>query len=436
MSHEIDPKIEDFIDFIYQSPSPWHAVDVISKRLRAEGFLELLENNRWNVHFGGKYFVTRNGSSICAFIVPQSSFAKSLIIASHTDSPGFKLKPNAEFRKENMIMLGLEVYGSPLITSWLNRDLGIAGRIIHKDEKGTVSEELIILDEYPITIPQIAVHLDRQVNESGLLLNKQEHLAAIAALDVKNNVGKTSYLEERIKEKASYKELLGSDLFVFPLEKPTLIGYQRQMIAAYRIDNLGSAHAALIALLNGKEKNEKSDSLRLAVWWDNEEIGSETAQGAGSPFLSHVMERISLALGMDREDYLRSLSQSFCVSIDQTHGMHPNFAERHEPRHPVLLGRGVALKFNAQQRYATDARSSALIVDLCQKHNLSLQKFVTRGDTPCGTTIGPIHASNTGMATVDIGYPQLSMHSARELAACQDHLDMCTLLTTILNNVA
>jgi len=432
MNYKDSSQIQDYLEFLNQSPTAWHAVDQAIQKLLKAGFSELKEEESWQIAPGNKYFVVRNGSSLCAFIVPHQTPISAQAICSHTDSPSFKLKPNAEFRKENMLMLGVEIYGGPLLSSWLNRDLGLAGRVVYTDPNGKMQTELIRLDDHPLVIPQLAIHLDRQVNEQGLLLNKQEHLAALAALDYPTSI---PYLEIRVREKIKHCDrLLGTDLFLFPLESAALTGFRQQMLASYRIDNLGSMHASLTALLGSQ--NTSNDHLKMAVFWDNEEVGSETAQGAGSPFFSHVLERILLALDCGREEYLRLLRRSCSVSVDFAHALHPNYPEKHEPRHQPLLNKGIVLKANAQQRYATDAYSAAIIVKLCQQLNLSLQKFVSRGDIPCGTTIGPIHAGSTGISTVDIGCPQLSMHSCRELAGCQDHLDMCLLLKAFLEREA
>lgn len=422
--------MKNLIDFIHRSPTAWHAVAEATDTLQKAGFELLKEEEPWQLTPGGRYFTVRNGSSLCAFIIPQGALTAAKVVGSHTDSPGFKLKPKAEFRKENMIMLGIEVYGAPLITSWLNRDLGIAGRVLSVDANGKLEETLVRLDQHPVVIPQLAIHLDRQVNDNGLLLNKQEHLAALAAFS-EETTSTDSYLDPLIQEKIHGRRLLSSDLFLYPLEPPAFIGSQKQMLAAYRIDNLCSVHASLTALLRSLEPSHSQ--IKMAIMWDDEEIGSETAQGAGSPFASHILERIAIALGQSREHFLCLLRRSLCISVDLAHGMHPNYLEKHEPRHPILMQKGIVLKFNAQSRYASDALSSAVIVDLCHQHHIPMQTFVTRGDMPCGTTIGPVHACKTGMPTVDIGIPQLSMHSCRELIACQDHEDMCRLLTAFWN---
>ena len=422
--------IEDFLSFLNQSPTAWHAVRCAAERLKAAGFTELSEQTAWSLQNGRGYFVLRNGSSLCAFVTPENLPTHVRLIGSHSDSPALKLKPKPEFHRENMLMFGVEVYGAPLLSSWLNRDLGLAGRIVYQDCQDNILEALVNLKKHPLVIPQLAIHLDRNVNEQGLLLNKQEHLSALAALANGTKLTKDSYLQTLLEEELGSLNLLAHDLFLVPIEEARFMGYEKQMIASYRIDNLSSVHASLMALVQNKTPH--SSMLKMITFWDNEEIGSETAQGAASPFVSHTTERIVYALNGQRENYLRLISQSLCVSVDLAHALHPNYLEKHEPRHQPILGKGIVLKYNAQQRYASDARTSAVIASLCQEAKLPLQKFVARSDMPCGSTIGPIHAHLTGMPTVDIGSPQLSMHSARELMACQDHLDMCELLASVL----
>jgi len=429
MTIKTQKELHSLLSFLNNSPTAWHAVANCIKELSKHGFKELKEEEAWHLKPGGSYYVVRNGSSICAFITPKKSVKSLQVVASHTDSPTFKLKPNPEFTKENMIMLGLEVYGGPLITSWLNRDLGIAGRVIFTDKKGNTCEELVKLDQNPIVIPQLAIHLDRTVNESGLILNKQEHLAALASLSTTKN-DKTSYLERQLKKIIPLNKVLSFDLFVYPLEQARLIGEHHELIASYRVDNLVSVYASLLSLLESKASD--AHSLKMAVSWDSEETGSNTSQGAGSPFLSHIIERIALASNLSREEYFQLLGRSLCTSVDLAHAYHPNYSDKHEPRHQILLNHGICVKSNAQNKYASDARSAAAIVKLCYDHKIPFQRYVNRGDIPGGSTVGPIHASLTGMSTVDIGCAQLSMHSCRELTGVEDFHSLCRLLTEIL----
>lgn len=427
--HKEQP-ISALLQFLDSSPTAWHAVENCSHKLIKMGFTEIKEEDSWKLKPGQGYFVKRNGSSLCAFVLPQKTPHALHIAAAHTDSPAFKLKPNAEFTKENMRMLGVEIYGGPLLVSWLNRDLAIAGRVVYSDTKGHTRESLVRLDDTPVVIPQLAIHLDREVNEKGLVLNKQEHLAALTGLADKNS--KASFLEKALKAVLPMKQLLGSDLFLYPMEPPRLLGEHRELIASYRIDNLVGVYTSLEGLIHAKTPHR--DTIKMAVFWDNEEIGSHTAQGAGSPFLAQLIERICLALGLSREDYFRMISRSLCASVDLGHALHPNYADKHEPRHVALMNKGILIKTNAQHRYASDARSSATIVNLCHKHKIPFQKYMSRGDIPCGTTVGPIHATLTGMPTIDIGVTQLSMHSCREVMGVKDFDSLCSLLKAFLSD--
>lgn len=273
-------KSTQLLNFFDQSPTAWHAVVNCSRELAKHGFHELKEDELWHLKAGRSYFVTRNGSSLCAFTLPKQAPKSMHVAASHTDSPGFKLKPNAGFTKENMQLIGVEIYGAPLLGSWLNRDLGIAGRVVFTDAKEGLCEELVRLDKHPVVIPQLAIHLDREVNEKGLVLNKQEHLAALVGIGSKKSMD--DYIETVLMKALKIKHLLAFDLFLYPLEPARFFGEDDELIASYRIDNLASTYAILQGLLSAKHPHK--DRINMAVFWDNEEIGSNTAQGAGSPF--------------------------------------------------------------------------------------------------------------------------------------------------------
>lgn len=425
MQKTLRPAISDLMQFLSNAPTAWHATHLLQECFAENGFEVLQEKEEWDLKPEGKYVLERNGSSLCAFVVPKEKPIGLDLAASHTDSPALKLKPNSEYLKENMVMLGVEVYGAPLLSSWLNRDLGIAGRIVYSGANGVVKKSLVNWRETPVIIPQLAIHLDRQVNEAGLVLNKQEHLNALAGI-IDNTEPNGTYLESLIKKTISFKHLLGTDLFLYPLDPPALLGSKNELLGAYRIDSLCSVHSIAKSLI--KKANPHQNRIKMALFCDNEEVGSETAQGAGSPFFLHILERLTLALGLHREEFLRLHRHSQCISVDLAHALHPNYMEKHDSQHRPKLGKGIVIKFNAQQRYASDAFSSAHVVQLCMKMELPYQKFACRNDIPSGSTIGPIHASATGISTVDIGIPQLSMHSAREVIACQDQLDMCDLM--------
>lgn len=425
---QISSIIQDLVAFLDRSPTAWHAVAHTQDQLKHAGFIELSEQSAWNLQPGQRYCVTRNGSSLCSFVTPRSTPKRLRLFASHTDSPSLKLKPQPEIRKHQAILLGVEVYGAPLLSSWLNRDLGIAGRVLYTNHQGEIKESLVCLECYPVVIPQLAIHLDREVNERGLQLNKQEHLNALAGLE--SSCKNTSLLETLIRQKIDFQQLISHDLFLFPLEKARLLGLQHTLLAAYRIDSLASVHAALTALL--KQPDPLEDEIKMVIFWDNEEVGSHTSQGAESPFFKQILERIVTSFKGTREDYFCLINRSTCISIDLAHALHPNYADKHDPYHQPFLGQGIVLKNNAQQRYATNAHSSLPIQRVATLNKIPLQYFVSRNDMPCGTTIGPLQACLTGMNTVDIGCGQLSMHACRELMACQDHLDMCQLLEHLL----
>ncbi len=420
--------IQDLLSFLDASPTAWHAVAAMRNRLEQSGFIELSEQEKWDIQPEQTYVVTRNGTSLCAFITPKRRPKSIRLLASHTDSPSLKLKPKAEMRKHHAIVLGVEVYGSPLLSSWLNRDLGLAGQVIYANHQGQILERLVRLENHPLTIPQLAIHLDREVNDKGLQLNKQEHLNALVSIE--NNFKHPSFIEAVLREEMNFEKLIGHELFLYPLERARLVGYQQSFLAAYRIDSLASVHAALTALL--KHSDPLQDEIKMVIFWDNEEVGSHTAQGAESPFFSQILERIVESFKGSREDYFCLVNRSTCISIDLAHALHPNYADKHDAQHQPILGQGIVLKSNAQQRYATSALSSLPVQMMASLQQLPLQRFVSRNDIPCGTTIGPLQSCLTGMSTVDIGCGQLSMHSCRELMACQDHLDMCQLLGGLL----
>jgi aspartyl aminopeptidase len=422
--------IQDLLSFLDAAPTAWHAVAVAVERLKQAGFQPLSDQDNWSILPNQRYFVTRNGSTLCAFITPSRRPQRLRLLASHTDSPGFKLKPLSEVRKHQMILLGVEIYGSPLLSSWLNRDLGIAGRVVYFNVQDQLQESLVLCNQIPITIPQLAIHLDRDVNDRGVILNKQDHLYALAGLE--SSLPQGSFLEFLLNKTIPLKSLIGHDLFLFPLENARLLGNEDAFLASYRIDSLASVHAALMALLHQPEPLE--DDMKMVIFWDNEEVGSKTAQGAESPFFNQVIERIMEKYQATREDYFCLLNRSTCISIDLAHALHPNYADKHDGQHQPILGQGVVVKSNAQQRYATSALSSLPIHLAAKEKQLSLQRFVSRNDIPCGTTIGPLHASLAGMPTVDVGCGQLSMHACRELMACQDQVDMFHLLAQLLNS--
>jgi aspartyl aminopeptidase len=416
---------EKFLKFLAAAPTSFHAAKEVKKALLAQSFEELQEKATWKLKSGRKYLCHKEGSLI-AFIMPEKKLEEALIFASHTDSPALKLKPNGEFQKEGMVMWGVEIYGAPLLTSWLNRDLGLAGKVLFLDKKGKMEEALVDIRSHPALIPQLAIHLDREVNEKGLLLNKQDHLNALAAIASPKVI---NYLLKLLAQELPIKELLAHDLFLYPLEAPATIGSHQELISSYRLDSLASVWAILQALLSSKKASPHE--LRMMALWDHEEIGSGTSTGAESPYFSHILERIALNQDQNREDYFKLIHNSLSVSVDLGHAVHPNYPDKHDARHKPVLGGGILIKTHAQKKYATDASNAKRVIESAKKGKIPFMAASGRNDIPSGTTIGPIHSALTGISTVDIGIGQLSMHSARELAATKDIYDLYQLLAII-----
>lgn len=423
--------LSDFKAFLDHSPTAWHAALQLGNRLAVCDFSPLDENEKWNLELGKKYFVVRNGA-LCAFVLPHQTPQRAVILASHTDSPALKLKPQPSFQKENMSLFSVEVYGSPLLNSWLNRDLALAGKVIISNGNHHIEERLVFLDDMALFIPQLAIHLDREVNEKGLILNKQEHLCPIVGL-TEEGKDPLHCLETLLRRHLFFHSLISFELFLVPLEPSRFMGVNNEMIASYRIDNLASAHACVSAM--GYVKEPPKDAIQMAVFWDNEEIGSHTREGAASPFLSDMLQHIGFGLKIDPEEMLLLKNNAFCVSVDMAHALNPNYPQKYDPHHQPLLGKGIVLKYNANHKYASNALSAATIIQACKTLNLPHQSFSCRSDLPCGSTVGPIVAQGMGINTVDIGCPQLSMHSIREVMACQDYIDLCRLLTFLLEEI-
>ena len=417
--------LEDFKKFLDHSPTSWHAAQEIGNRLAAVDFTPLEEGEKWNLEPGKRYFIQRDGF-VCAFTLPKTLPKKIVILASHTDSPALKLKPRPEIQKDNMTLFETEVYGSPILSSWFNRDLALAGRVLFKTPSNTIEEKLIWLDQYPLFIPQLALHLDKEAQEKGLVIDKQEHLKPIFTL----NSDQKNILEELIKKQLGVSTLFSFDLLLVPMEEARFVGLQGEMISSYRLDNLASAHACSAAMASAT----LGDTLQMALFWDHEEIGSNTVDGAESPALADILKRISIGISLPEEEMIRLKTFSLCVSVDVSHAFNPNFSAKYDPEHKCLLGKGIALKYNANRKYATDAKTAAIIHHVCEQEKIPCQSFTSHSNISSGSTVGPIVAQNLGIPTVDIGCPILSMHSAREVMAAQDHLDMCKLLTRLLQS--
>lgn len=418
--------IEDLRAFLSASPTSWHAVQEMGNRLALTDFTPLSMGEKWQLERGKKYFVIKEGT-LCAFILPTDTPQQMAILGAHTDSPALKIKPHPLIQKANMLQLGVEVYGGPILASWTNRDLGIAGRVVTMSH-GQIEEHLVFIDDAPLFIPLLAIHLDKQVNEKGLELNKQEHLAPIAALA--DHGRGAHYLEDLLHRTLAFEKLLAFELFLVPLEAPRYVGAAGEMLASYRLDNLASSFAALVALGNVQQPTKQC--VQMGIFWDHEEVGSQSSVGAESPFFNDIYKRILHFYKISPEDKQILKENSSCLSIDMAHALNPNYENKYDPNHKPLMGNGVVIKSNAMQRYSSTASGVAGVVQLADHLGLKLQHYVSRSDIPSGSTIGPIFATRLGIETVDIGIAQLSMHAAREVMACQDFVELCALLSHYL----
>ena len=406
-------RIQSLLEFIDRSPTPFHAVQEITNTLSNKDFIEIKETDAWRLKPNGRYFLTRNDSSLIAFVVGSKPEFK--IIGAHTDSPNLRLKPQAVYAKNGYLQLGIEVYGGVLLSTWTDRDLSLAGRVVLAGKKNP-STKLVRFKQALLRIPQLAIHLNRNVNKKGLILNEQNHLPPIFSMQ--NKSAPDEVLKKMVARELKCKpvNIMGLDLSLYDTQPGTLAGAEREFIFSGRLDNLASCHSAMHALT---ESTMKDPATRVIAFYDHEEVGSESAQGAGSPFLKDVLERIILS--EKREGFLRAMANSFFISADMAHAIHPNYSEMHDNQHMPIINGGPVIKSNAGQRYATDAMSSVWFESLCKKAGIPVQKFVVRSDLGCGSTIGPITAANLGVRTVDIGNPMLSMHSIREMAGANDH---------------
>lgn len=416
--------IADLLSYLRASPTPYHAVDQARRRLEAHGFRALDEAEPWDRLPPGSYFATSSGSNLFAFVLPDGREQRRQfrIVGAHTDSPNLRLKPHAEYSAEGYAQVGVEVYGGALLNSWLDRDLGVAGRVLARDDRGAIAAHLVCLEKPLLRVPQLAIHLDREVNEKGLVLNRQDHLAPVLGL-ASNNPSLAALVADAAG--VPVERVVGSELMLFDITPPTLGGAAGELIFSARLDNLAMCHAAVGAL----QRVTKPAAIPVIALFDHEEIGNVSAAGAGSSVLARVLERLVAS----REELHQACARSTCVSADMAHAVHPNYAGRHEPRHRPQINGGPVIKINAQQRYATTAATAAMFAQLCHAEDVPVQQYVCRTDLPCGSTIGPVTSSLLGIPTVDVGNPMLSMHSARELAGARDPELMTRVLARYLH---
>ncbi|SMF62319.1 M18 family aminopeptidase [Streptomyces sp. Amel2xC10] len=420
---------DDLMSFLSASPSPYHAVANAAERLEKAGFRQVVETDAWDdtSSTGGRYVL--RGGAIVAWYVPEGAGAHTpfRIIGAHTDSPNLRVKPIPDTGAHGWRQIAVEIYGGPLLNSWLDRDLGIAGRLTLRDG----STRLVNTGRPLLRVPQLAIHLDRAVNTDGLKLDKQRHLQPVWGLggDVRGG-DLIAFLAEEAGLPAD--EVTGWDLMTHPVEPPAYLGRDQELLAGPRMDNLLSVHAGTAALAAVATSGAELPYIPVLAAFDHEENGSQSDTGADGPLLGSVLERSVFARGGSYEDRARAFAGTVCLSSDTGHAVHPNYAERHDPTHHPRVNGGPILKVNVNNRYATDGSGRAVFAAACEKAGVPFQSFVSNNSMPCGTTIGPITAARHGIRTVDIGVAILSMHSARELCGDADPYLLANALVAFL----
>ncbi|WP_409234957.1 M18 family aminopeptidase [Streptomyces sp. PA5.6] len=405
---------EDLMTFLAASPTPYHAVASAAERLEKAGFRQVEETDSWDGTAGGKYVL--RGGAIVAWYVPEGASAHTpfRIVGAHTDSPNLRVKPQPDAGAHGWRQVAVEIYGGPLLNSWLDRDLGLAGRLSLRD--GTT--RLVDIDRPLLRVPQLAIHMDRSVHTDGLKLDKQKHMQPIWGLGHDVHEGDLiRFLEEETG--LDEGDVTGWDLMTYAIEPPAFLGRDRELVAGPRMDNLLSVHSATAAL-TAVAAQENLPYIPVLAAFDHEENGSQSDTGADGPLLGGVLERSVFARGGSYEDRARAFAGTVCLSSDTGHAVHPNYAERHDPTHHPRANGGPILKVNVNNRYATDGSGRAVFAAACEKAGVPFQSFVSNNAMPCGTTIGPITAARHGIKTVDIGVAILSMHSVRELCGADD----------------
>ncbi|WP_299231008.1 M18 family aminopeptidase [uncultured Halomonas sp.] len=424
-----DDLLTRLLDFLHRSPTPWHATANMAARLESAGFRRLDEREAWSLTPGERVYVTRNDSSIIALQLPETRLEALRMIGAHTDSPGLRLKPNAAQTAAGWLQLGVEVYGGALLAPWFDRELGLAGRVHVRYPDGRLEGRLLHVDRPVAIIPSLAIHLDREAN-SGRALNAQTQMAPVL-LQGGEEGDLPRLLKEWISEQHAIEafELLDFELGFHDMQPPARVGVKGELIASARLDNLLSCFIGLEALLASDGKQGV-----VLVANDHEEVGSASACGAQGPFLGDVLRRVHERLGDGSEEgFIRLIQASRMISCDNAHALHPNFQDKHDAAHGPALNGGPVIKVNASQRYATNSATAALFRDLCREAEVPVQSFVTRADMGCGSTIGPITATELGVPTLDVGVPQWAMHSIRETAGSEDVAHLTRVLAAFCN---
>jgi len=422
------------VSFIQASPTPYHAVRNLADDLEAAGFNELDEREPWTLEKNTGYFVIRASSSIVAFKTGGDDLAASgfRMVGAHTDSPCLKVKPQPEIRKHGYVQLGVEVYGGVLLNPWFDRDLSLAGRVDYRDKSGKLNHTLIDFVKAIAVIPSLAIHLDRNANDDRTI-NAQTYLPVIVSqLDKDETFDLKALLLDILRNTMGIDEaekVLSFDLRFYDVQTAATIGLNDEFITGARLDNLLSCYVGMQSLISGSDEHAS-----LVVCTDHEEVGSVSANGAKGPFLEAVLERIGEALvGSGAESKRRMLENSLLFSVDNAHGIHPNFPDKHDDKHGPLLNAGPVIKINGNQRYATSSETSAFFRQICEEQDIPVQPFVVRNDMGCGSTIGPIVAGELGVKTLDVGVPTFAMHSIREMAGSRDTAYLACALTVFFN---
>jgi len=415
-------QVQHLLDFIDASPSPWHVIKSVEAQLASFNFKKLDETLSWSLESGGRYYVVRDESSVIIFVLGQKPLVETgfKMIGAHTDSPGLRIKPNAATGVDGLLRLGVEIYGGPILATFTDRDLSLAGRVNYKDTNNNIVSALINFDRPLLRLPNLAIHMNRMVNEEGLKLHKQNELPLILSALAQECLPQT-YFSELLQEQSACEaeRILSWDLAVYDTQKGVFWGAENEFYANSQLDNLASCHAALQGLLD--DTVLENEATLVCAFFDHEEIGSESNKGADGSFLGDVLKRISLVTENNKEDFTRALAKSFMVSADMAHAYQPNFPLAYDPDHKVFVNKGPVIKVNANQRYSTESVSQAMFVDWCEQAGVPYQKYSHRSDLACGSTIGPITSARLGIRSVDVGNPVWAMHSIRESAGVLDH---------------
>ncbi|MCX7104681.1 MAG: M18 family aminopeptidase [Methylococcales bacterium] len=426
-------QVQHLLDFIDASPSPWHVIKSVEAQLASFNFKKLDETLSWSLESGGRYYVVRDESSVIIFVFGQKPLVETgfKMIGAHTDSPGLRIKPNAATGVDGLLRLGVEIYGGPILATFTDRDLSLAGRINYKDTNNNIVSSLINFDRPLLRLPNLAIHMNRMVNEEGLTLHKQNELPLILSALAEECLPQT-YFSELLQSQSACeaKRILSWDLAVYDTQKGAFWGAENEFYADSQLDNLASCHAALQGLLD--DTVLENEATLVCAFFDHEEIGSESNKGADGSFLGDVLKRISLVTENNKEDFTRALAKSFMVSADMAHAYQPNFPLAYDPDHKVFVNKGPVIKVNANQRYSTESVSQAMFVDWCEQAGVPYQKYSHRSDLACGSTIGPITSARLGIRSVDVGNPVWAMHSIRESAGVLDHGYMIKVLKQFL----